>query len=88
MRSSPFEAAKRPSRDGTGVSSPPLRIYGVTRQTGSHLRLTSTLKGAEHHITIPRHKQLKVGTLNAILSDAATYLEMSREELAEQLFGR
>ena len=67
-----------------------LRRYGyeVTRQTGSHLRLTSTLKGAEHHITIPRHKQLKVGTLNAILSDAADYLEMSREELAEQLFGR
>lgn len=26
--------------------------YGVTRQTGSHLRLTSTTQG-EHHITIP-----------------------------------
>lgn len=27
--------------------------FQVTRQTGSHLRLTSTMKG-EHHITIPR----------------------------------
>ncbi len=33
-----------------------LRKYGyeVTRQTGSHMRLT-TLQGGEHHITIPRH---------------------------------
>jgi predicted RNA binding protein YcfA (HicA-like mRNA interferase family) len=28
--------------------------YGVTRQTGSHMRLTTTV-GGEHHITIPRH---------------------------------
>jgi len=67
-----------------------LRRYGyeTTRQTGSHLRLTSTAKGSEHHITIPRHKELKVGTLNAILSDVAGYLEMDREELAEDLLGR
>jgi predicted RNA binding protein YcfA (HicA-like mRNA interferase family) len=62
--------------------------YEITRQTGSHLRLTSTAKGSEHHITIPRHKELKVGTLNAILSDVAGYLEMDREELAEDLFRR
>ena len=67
-----------------------LRRYGyeTTRQTGSHLRLTSTAKGSEHHITIPRHKELKVGTLNAVLSDVAGYLEMNREELAEDLLGR
>ena len=67
-----------------------LRRYGyeITRQTGSHLRLTSTAKGSEHHITIPRHKELKVGTLNAVLSDVAGYLEMDREELAEDLLGR
>ncbi|MEW6026684.1 MAG: type II toxin-antitoxin system HicA family toxin [Planctomycetota bacterium] len=40
-----------------------LKKYGYTigRQSGSHLRLTSTMKG-EHHITIPciaeyRHSQ-------------------------------
>lgn len=67
-----------------------LRRYGyeVTRQTGSHVRLTSTTKGTEHHVTIPRHKQLKVGTLSAILADVASYLEMDREELAGQIFGR
>lgn len=28
--------------------------YAVTRQTGSHMRLTTTRNG-EHHITIPAH---------------------------------
>lgn len=67
-----------------------LRRYGyeTTRQTGSHLRLTSTAKGTEHHITIPQHKKLRVGTLSAILTDIASYLEIEREKLAEDLFGR
>ena len=62
--------------------------YEVSRQTGSHLRLTSTARGAEHHITIPRHDVLKVGTLSAILAEVGAYLELSRGELLEQLFGR
>jgi predicted RNA binding protein YcfA (HicA-like mRNA interferase family) len=45
--------------------------YAITRQTGSHLRLTSTLKGPKHHVTIPHHKALNVGTLNGILTDVA-----------------
>lgn len=67
-----------------------LRRYGyeVTRQTGSHLRLTSTARGREHHVTIPRHGALRVGTLSAILADVAAYLEMDRQALAEELFGR
>jgi predicted RNA binding protein YcfA (HicA-like mRNA interferase family) len=62
--------------------------YAVTRQTGSHLSLTSTLKGPEHHVTIPQHKALTVGTLNAILTDVAAYLDMDRAELSDKLFGR
>jgi len=62
--------------------------YAVTRQTGSHLRLTSALKGPEHHVTIPQHKALTVGTLNAILTDVADYLDMDRAELSEALFAR
>ena len=67
-----------------------LRRYGyeTTRQTGGHLRLTSTFKGSEHHITILRHKGLRVGTLSAILSDVAAYLEMDGGELAQDLFRR
>lgn len=61
--------------------------YEVKRQTGSHIRLTSTIKNTEHHITIPNHKQLRVGTLSAILTDVASYLEVDRADLAAQLFG-
>lgn len=60
--------------------------YSVTRQTGSHLRLTTT-QGGEHHVTIPAHGPLRVGTLNAILSDAAAHLKKSKEEFIKELFG-
>ena len=61
--------------------------YQTTRQTGSHVRLTSIYRGDEHHITIPRHKNLRVGTLNSILKDIADYLAISKEELTRELFG-
>lgn len=60
--------------------------YRVTRQTGSHLRLT-TLERGEHHITIPKHKPIRVGTLAAILGDIAERFELSRDELLARLFG-
>ena len=65
-----------------------LRQYGyqMTRQRGSHIRLTSLSKG-EHHITVPRHKPLKIGTLNNILTDVAHYLEKDKESLIKELFG-
>lgn len=61
--------------------------YEVTRQTGSHMRLTTT-RGGEHHITIPHHKSLRVGTLSAVLRDVAEHLGISRQALQETLFGR
>ena len=47
--------------------------YEPTRQTGSHIRLT-TLQNGQHHITIPNHDPLRIGTLNAILTDVAQHL--------------
>jgi predicted RNA binding protein YcfA (HicA-like mRNA interferase family) len=65
-----------------------LRKYGynISRQTGSHMRLTSTFKGNEHHITIPNHSPLRTGTLHAILYQVASYLEVERRKLLEDLF--
>lgn len=60
--------------------------YSVTRQTGSHLRLT-TNQGGEHHVTIPAHGSLRIGTLNAILSDVAAHLKKSKEQLMQEMFG-
>jgi len=62
--------------------------YGFrrTRQTGSHIRLTSDTKGV-YHLTIPRHKPLKIGTLSNILHDVADYLEIDKRDLIKGLFG-
>ncbi|MBM4288094.1 MAG: type II toxin-antitoxin system HicA family toxin [Deltaproteobacteria bacterium] len=58
--------------------------YRLTRQTGGHMRLTAAVSG-EHHLTIPKHKPLKVGTLSGILRDVAQYLKISRDELIRRL---
>jgi predicted RNA binding protein YcfA (HicA-like mRNA interferase family) len=60
--------------------------YESTRQTGSHIRLTTAING-EHHITIPHHKPLRVGTLQAILIDIAGDRSMDWQDFAKQLFG-
>lgn len=60
--------------------------YRITRQSGSHMRLTSNVKGAEHHVTVPAHDPLRVGTFSQILTDVSAYLEMDRESLLRALF--
>ena len=58
--------------------------YSITRQTGSHIRLT--LSGMpQHHVTVPAHQPLKVGTLAAILDEVAARLELDRAELLNRL---
>lgn len=59
--------------------------YAITRQTGSHLRLTTHEHG-EHHLTIPQHTPLRIGTLSAILADVAAHFEITREQLLARLF--
>lgn len=61
--------------------------YQPTRQSGSHWRLT-TQEGGQHHVTVPRHDFLKIGTLSGILGDVAAHLGLSRQELQRKLFGR
>jgi len=55
--------------------------YEQTRQSGSHVRLTRQSDDGEQHVTIPLHSPLRVGTLNAILSDVAAQLGVSKDEL-------
>jgi predicted RNA binding protein YcfA (HicA-like mRNA interferase family) len=61
--------------------------YSVTRQTGSHMRLTTQERG-EHHITIPRHDALRVGTVAAILGEVGEHFTLSREAIVDRLFAR
>lgn len=59
--------------------------YELTRQTGSHMRLTRSSEGQQQHLTIPAHKPLRVGTLRQILKDVASQLGCSIEELIGSL---
>ncbi len=59
--------------------------YDITRQSGSHLRLTTQLSG-EHHIVIPNHNPMKVGTLSSILLEVANHFNISKEQLIQELF--
>jgi predicted RNA binding protein YcfA (HicA-like mRNA interferase family) len=59
--------------------------YTVTRQSGSHIRLTTTKEG-EHHVTIPNHTPLKIGTLAAILVEVSNHFNIPKEQLIQEIF--
>lgn len=59
--------------------------YEINHQTGSHIRLT-TKRNGEHHITVPNHPAIKVGTLSAIFRSLADHHKLERDELMMLLF--
>jgi predicted RNA binding protein YcfA (HicA-like mRNA interferase family) len=71
---------------GRGLAKALARLdYETTRQTSSHIRLT-TQRNGEHHITIPDHDAIRVGTLAGILADVAHHHRLTRDGLARLLF--
>ena len=61
--------------------------YRVTRNRGSHMTATLMIGGRQHSVTVPRHREVRVGTLDAIVTDVAEFLDLSRQEVRETLFG-
>jgi len=59
--------------------------YVLTRVVGSHARLTHP-GPPEHHLTIPRHDVLKIGTLSSILDDLGRAWNATRTEVLARLF--
>ncbi|MFM7485509.1 MAG: type II toxin-antitoxin system HicA family toxin [Cytophagales bacterium] len=59
--------------------------YTVTRQTGSHIRLTTEQNG-QHHITIPNHRSIRIGTLASIISEIAEHFKKTKEEISNDIF--
>ena len=45
-------------------------------------------KPTQHHVTVPHHDPLRIGTLAAVLNDVANHHGLSREEVVARLFGR
>lgn len=58
--------------------------YRVTRQRGSHIRVT-TNQGGEHHEVVPDHDPVKIGTLSSILKSVAEHHHLSLDELLRKL---
>ena len=76
-------------RDLTGaqmVSALAKLGYSPTRQTGSHVRLTCE-SPIQHHVTVPMHDPLRIGTLAAVLTAVADAHGLARDELLQRLFG-
>ena len=59
--------------------------YSQTRQVGSHIRIT-TLRNGEHHITVPNHDPIKIGTISSIIRDVAEHFNMTKDEVAAMLW--
>lgn len=49
------------------------------------MRLT-TESPSQHHITVPKHDALRLGTLSSILDDVAAHLETTRDDLLSRQF--
>ena len=59
--------------------------YEFVRQAGSHLRLTTKVNGT-HHVTVPAHRELKIGTLSGgVLKPVAAHHKLTVEELLKKL---
>ena len=58
--------------------------YERVRQDGSHIRLT-TEQGGQHHVTVPNHSPIKLGTLTGILKAVAAHHKLAVEDLVRKL---
>ncbi|MFA5264675.1 MAG: type II toxin-antitoxin system HicA family toxin [Opitutaceae bacterium] len=58
--------------------------YERARQDGSHVRLT-TQRGGQHHVTVPNHSPIKLGTLTGILKAVAAHHKLTVEDLVREL---
>ncbi|APV43412.1 hypothetical protein Dform_00047 [Dehalogenimonas formicexedens] len=60
--------------------------YSITRQTGCHVKLTSTQSGREHHITLTTGRLLRMATLNNVLAEIAAFTAIEKDALSAALF--
>ncbi len=60
--------------------------YRVTRTRGSHMTATLAVGDKSHNVTVPRHRNLRVGTLSEIAGSVAAFLGLSKAEVREALF--
>ncbi len=62
--------------------------YSISRQSGSHIRISAVTTCGPHSMTIPDHESIKIGTLNSILAEVASTHRIPKNELIARLFDR
>lgn len=58
--------------------------YVVSRQSGSHVALTWE-EPPQHHLSVPRHRPIKPGTLASILKEFGAHHGMKIEDSVRRL---
>ena len=48
---------------------------------------TRTTDAGRHSVTVPAHRELRLGILDAIVTDVAAHLGVPKNAVREQLFG-
>ena len=61
--------------------------YALRRMSGSHMTVTRVTEIGKHSVTVPAHRELRVGTLNAIVNEVAEVVGLPRRVVRETLFG-
>ncbi|MEP7197194.1 MAG: type II toxin-antitoxin system HicA family toxin [Saprospiraceae bacterium] len=59
--------------------------YNISKQRGSHIKIT-TQENGEHHLAIPNHNPLKIGTLNGIITKVSNHFSLTKNQVLENLF--
>ena len=67
------------------IKLPKIYGYSVVRKSGSHIRLI-TFQNGQHHITVPNHDSINLGTLSSIIGDVAEHFKKSKQEIAASIF--
>ena len=64
-----------------------LKVFGyeVVRQNGSHLTVTTEMNG-QHHLAIPNHDSIKIGTFNGIINRVALHFNLDKQEVLKNYF--
>lgn len=62
--------------------------YSIIRSRGSHMTaMLAGEGGIRHSVTVPRHRNLRLGILDGIVSDVAEFVGQSKREVRETFFG-
>ena len=51
------------------------------------MTVTLTAGGEDHQVTVPRHRDVRIRTLNAIIADVAAFLGLPKQAVRDTLFG-